>query len=80
MPAPALVEQDDAVALGIEEATMVLRAAPARTAVNEDCRDAIRIPAGLPIDPLAVADVEQARGRRLGRRVEAPQGGLGRSG
>ena len=55
---------------------MVLRAAPSRTAVNEDCRDPMRIPTGLPVHPLAVADVEQARGRRLGRRVEAPQGGL----
>ena len=72
--AVALVEQHDAVARGIEEASLVRRGPAAGTTVDEDRRFAVGISRGLPVDLLAVADVEVAGGVGLDRRIEIAHG------
>ena len=57
--APALVEQNNAVALGVEDSAMVRRAASARPPVDEYRRDSLRVAARLPVHHLAVTDIEQ---------------------
>ena len=54
----ALIEHDDAIAGGVEEAAVIARAAAAGAAVQEHGRLAARVAAQLPIDAMAVADIE----------------------
>ena len=68
--APALVEQHDAVPLGVEEAAVPGGGSRARTAVEEHDRLAVGIAALLPVDAVAVADDELAGLVRLDRRIE----------
>ena len=65
----ALVELDDAIARRVEPATSSRRAPAARAAVERHRRRAVRVAGGLPVDRLAIADVEHARRVRLDRRV-----------
>lgn len=74
--AVALVEEDDAVALGVEEPPGARAAAGARTAVDDERGLALGIAADLPVDEVAVADVEHAVVVRLDGRVQGV-GGFG---
>ena len=68
--AAALVEQHDAVALGVEESPVPGRGARARSAVQEHDRLALGVAALLPVDAVAVADDEHAGLVRLDRGIE----------
>ena len=68
--AAALVEQDDAVDLGIEEAPVPGFAAGARSAVHEDRRLATGVAALLPVDLVPVGDPEVSAPDRLDLGVE----------
>ena len=73
-PAAALVEEEHVVARRIEELPMDRADPAARSAMQEDRRLSLRIAADLPIDAVAIADVEHARLARLdraGKRCEA---------
>src|SRR5262245_18871579 len=63
----ALIEDDDAIACGIEEAARVDVAAAAGPAVHEQRRLALRVAGLLVIDLVAVADGEIAAVERLDR-------------
>jgi hypothetical protein len=65
-----LVEQDDAVAVGVEVPAVAGRAARAGAAVQDDGRLALRVAADLPVEAVAVPDVQQALRVRLERRVK----------
>ena len=67
--APALIEQEHAVARRIEQPPMIGRAAPARAAVQNHRGPAARMAAQLPSDRVAIRDIENARGVRLDRRI-----------
>ena len=58
--ATALVEEDYAVGLRVEEPPLPRRTARPGAAVQDDGRLALRIPARLPVHEVAVAHVEQA--------------------
>ena len=66
--AATLVEQDDPVSLGVEVAAASGAAARAGAAVHDERRLAGRVAARLPVDEVAVADVEQPVVVRLDRR------------
>ena len=68
--AAALVEQEDPVALGIEQPAMLGAAAAARPAMQEHGGLAGGVAADLPKDAMAIADVEVAMVVGLDRRVE----------
>src|SRR6185312_6368275 len=57
----ALVEEHDAEARRVEQPPHARRAAGAGTAVQHERRLTLGIAAGLPIDAVALADLEQAR-------------------
>ena len=67
-PAAALVEQDGAVGVRIEEAPLARRAARAGAAVQVERGLASGVAAALPIDLMPVAHVEHAAVVRLNRR------------
>jgi hypothetical protein len=69
--AAALVEEDDAIACGIEEPACACVAAGARAAVQEDRRLARRIAAFLPVDLVTVADGQMPVAVRLDGRMES---------
>jgi hypothetical protein len=69
-PAAALVEQHDVIGVGVEQAPPPRRRARLGTSVQHDRRLAVRVPDLLPIDVVAVADGEHARGERLDRCVQ----------
>ena len=69
--AAALVEQDDAIARGIEEPARARVAAGAGAAVQEDRRLAVGIAAFLPVDLVAVADDQMPLAARLDGRIES---------
>jgi hypothetical protein len=69
----ALVEQDDAVALGIEDAALTRRATRARASMNDQRWLALGITADLPVDEMAVAGVEMPVAIRLDRRIHHPK-------
>ena len=56
--AAALVEEQDVVARGIEQAAVIGRAAGARAPVEENGWFAVRVAAELPIDVMALARAE----------------------
>ena len=56
----ALIEQDDAVLIGIEERAVPRCAAGAGSAVKDERGAAVRVAAGLPIHLVAVTDREHA--------------------
>jgi hypothetical protein len=64
-----LVEEHDAVPPRIEVTPTACAASRARAAVNNECRLAVWTAARLPVDVVAVADVEESVGIRLDRRV-----------
>ena len=72
-PTAALVEKHDPVPLRIEVATTTAPAPGTRSPVDDQCGLAVGIAARLPVDPIAIAYIEQAlvvrldRGVRLGR-------------
>src|SRR2546426_5497950 len=67
--ASTLVEQHDPVRGRIEKSAHARRASRARAAVEEQCRLPLGVATNLPIDEVAVADVEHALVERLDRRV-----------
>ncbi len=69
-PAAALVEQHDAEHARIEIAPHRRRAAPAGSAMQHNHRQTVGLAALLHIDPVAVADVENALIERVDRRIE----------
>src|SRR5262245_48240365 len=68
----ALIEHDDAIALGVEETPRVDIAAAAGAAVDEQGGLAIGVARLLVIELVAVADCEIARVERLDRRILRP--------
>ena len=64
-PAAALVELDEPVRVRVEQPAPPRAAAAARPAVQRHRRLAGRVAAGLPVDPLAVTDVQHPRLVRL---------------
>src|SRR5262245_14340490 len=68
----ALIEHDDPIALGSEEAPRVDVTAAARTTVDEQGRLAVGVARLLVVDLVAVADGEIARVERLDRRILRP--------
>jgi hypothetical protein len=75
--ASTLIEADDAVGLGVEEAAVSQVAGTSRTAVEEDDRLAVGVAALLPVDLVDVGDLQHARAIRFDLRVEGaslPQG------
>jgi hypothetical protein len=72
--AAALVEQQDVIALGIEQPAMVGAAGGAGAAVEEDDGLALRVAAQLPINLMAVAGVEPSGAVGLDGGVEGTQG------
>ena len=58
--AAALVEQDDHVMVGIEQAAVIGMAAAARPAVQEQRGLALRVARRFPADAVIVADIEMA--------------------
>ena len=71
--AAALIEQQDVVALRIEQAAVVGAEAGAGSAVEEDGRLARRIAALFPVEDMAIADVERAPAIGLDRGVESSE-------
>ena len=78
-PAPALVEQHDAVGDRIEQTALTRCAARAGSAVQVERGFALRIAAALPIDLMPVAHVEHPAVVRLKRRESVPHPSLRRS-
>jgi hypothetical protein len=72
--AAALVEEDDAIACGIEEPARACVAAGARATVQENRRLARGIAAFLPIELVTVADRQMTLAARLDRRIESAPG------
>ena len=72
-PAAPLIEQDDAIASGIEEPALGGSGAAARSAMEKEHGDAVAPARPLPIDLMAVTDIEHARLFRRNRRVELAQ-------
>ena len=70
----ALIEQDDAVAVGIEEPTVDRGASRARTAMQEDDGNAVRIAALLPVHRMDGVEPQHAAAIRFDRRKELPFG------
>jgi hypothetical protein len=70
--APALVEEDDAVPLRIEEAPVSFPGARARSAVHDERGLPCRVAADLPVHLVPVAHVEEAGVVGLDRRVALP--------
>ena len=75
--APALIEQEHAVARRIEQPPMIGRG-PRRAAVQNHRGPAARM-AALPSDRVAIRDIENARGVRLDRRIGMAALCVGRS-
>jgi hypothetical protein len=71
--AVALVEQHDPVGRGVELAAVVGRAAGTRAAVDHQYRLSAGISADLPVDFVAIADIEQAGVVGFDRRVKGAQ-------
>ena len=69
-PAAPLVEQDDAVARRVEVAAEAGGAAGPGPAVHDERGLAVGVAAGLPVDAVAVADVEHALRVRLDLRIQ----------
>jgi len=61
-PAASLVEQDRPVFLRIKKAALVNLAPPARPAVKEDHRNALRVAAFLDIQAMAASDIQMVDG------------------
>src|SRR5688572_10857680 len=59
-PAPPLVEQEQPIAVGVEELPMNGAASAARSAMEEDGGLSLRISAEFPIDRMAVSDLDPA--------------------
>src|ERR1019366_210831 len=59
-PGPALVEEHHAIRRRIEEATHSWRASRARTPVQHKDRLATRVPARLPVEGIALPDIEHS--------------------
>jgi hypothetical protein len=74
----ALIENDDAVMVGVEIAPMVGRGAGARPAMQEHHRHAVGVAADLPIHLMQAIEIKQARGVRRDRRIK--RGGAVRTG
>lgn len=74
LSATALVEQHDPVLRGIEEASLGRRGPTAGTAVHEDHGLSLRVARGLPVDLLAVADIQVTGLVGLDLRVEVTHG------
>jgi hypothetical protein len=70
LPAAALIEEHGPVASRIEQLPHSRRDALAGAAVDHHGRLAVRVPAGLPVHEVAVADIEQPLIVRLDRRIE----------
>ena len=70
----SLVEQDDAVRHGVEQAPVVGRATRARPTVQEHHGLAVGVAALFPVDLVAAADLEHAGRVRLERRIEGAHG------
>ena len=68
-PAHPLIEQHDPVAGGVEGSPGAWAAAGAGTPVHHQGRLSGRVAACLPVDKVAVADIEHARLLRLNRRI-----------
>jgi hypothetical protein len=68
-PTSALVEQDDTVDVGIEGPPHAGHASGSGAAVHGQRRYTVRVPAGLPIDLVAISDGEHARCVRLDGRI-----------
>ena len=64
----ALIEDDDAIMVGIEEPTMHRRRTGARAAMQEHHRHAFGIAALLPIEPMNRVDLQHTRQIGLDRR------------
>src|SRR5205085_6131444 len=77
-PGAALVEQYDAVALGIEGSSHALRAPDAWSTVNDERRLTPWVSAGFPVNRIAVRDFEHAAFVRRELREELDGGGGGR--
>ncbi len=75
-PAAALVEQHDPVRGGVEEPTEVRGAAGAGAAMQHDGGLAARIPARLPVDAVAAADLEHPVVVRFDARIRPHPGEL----
>src|SRR5471030_1918772 len=75
-PAPALVEYDDSIELWVEEAAMYRRGTRARSAMQEDDRNALGIAALLPIDRVTPVDGQHSArvGRNLREEIRAKRG------
>lgn len=69
--AAPLIVQDDPVSIGIEEPAVPGGATGSRTTVEDDGGLSLRITAELPVEAVAVADVELATVIALDFRVEA---------
>ena len=64
-PTPTLVELDDQVRLGIEQPPPPRRGPRPGPAVDDDRRPAVGVARGLPVDPLAVTNLQHPRLERL---------------
>ncbi len=69
--AATLVEENDAIARGVEKPARARVAARAGTTVQENRRLARGIPAFLPVDLVTVADGQMPLAARLDGRIEA---------
>src|SRR6202011_6112390 len=69
-PAATLVEQHDAVHVGIEIAPRARSTARSRAAVKKKRGLAVRVPATLPIHPVSVAHIDRAAVVGVDRRAE----------
>jgi hypothetical protein len=70
LPAPALVEEDDAIELRIKEAAVDRSYAAARAAMEKNRREPPRIPALLDVDRVGVADSQLLHCKRPQSGVE----------
>jgi hypothetical protein len=68
--ATSLIEQDDAERVRIEQPAMPRRARRPGATVQNDCRRTCLVPAGLPVDALALADFEETPLVRLDLREQ----------
>src|SRR5687767_8994807 len=65
-----LIKKYDAITCRIEQAPQLGMQPSTRPTVQEDCRLACRVPALLPIDLLAVTDIQHPAGVRLDRWIQ----------
>ena len=76
LAATALIEQDDAIEIGVEESAMRGTRLAARAPMDKNYREAMGISAFLEIDSMTASDIEKVAVKRFKRGIKRFAGGL----